>query len=199
VASSELRVTRIEIKNALISFNSQPATRNTQLLDSTTSVRQGKEGKLPILKKEQLHLKNDYPDHPRVAVGAVVFKDERVLLVRRGQPPAEDLWAIPGGSVEIGETLQDAAEREIREETGIRIRAAEPIYTFDVIERDKTGRIRFHYVIVDVSAEYVSGELTAGDDAIDARWISADEINRLAVSSTTLQLLKTKFDFGSNI
>jgi ADP-ribose pyrophosphatase len=151
------------------------------------------------LKKEQLHLKNDYPDYPRVAVGAVVFKDERVLLVRRGQPPAEDRWAIPGGSVEIGETLQDAAEREIREETGIRIRAAEPIYTFDVIERDKTGRIRFHYVIVDVSAEYVSGELTAGDDAIDARWISADEINRLAVSSTTLQLLKTKFDFGSNI
>jgi ADP-ribose pyrophosphatase len=151
------------------------------------------------LKNRISNSNNDYPDYPRVAVGAVVFKDERVLLVRRGQPPAEDLWAIPGGSVEIGETLQDAAEREIREETGIRIRAAEPIYTFDVIERDKTGRIRFHYVIVDVSAEYVSGELTAGDDAIDARWISADEINRLAVSSTTLQLLKTKFDFGSNI
>jgi ADP-ribose pyrophosphatase len=132
-------------------------------------------------------------------VGAVVFKDERVLLVRRGQPPAEGLWAIPGGSVEIGETLQDAAEREIHEETGIRIRAAEPIYTFDVIERDKTGSIRFHYVIVDLSAEYVSGELTAGDDAIDARWISVDEINRLAVSSTTLQLLKNKFDFGTHL
>ncbi|MGD8461543.1 MAG: NUDIX hydrolase [Desulfobacterales bacterium] len=132
-------------------------------------------------------------------MGAVVFKDEHVLLVRRGQPPAEGLWAIPGGSVKIGETLQAAAEREIREETGIRIRAAEPIYTFDVIERDKTGSIRFHYVIVDLSAEYVSGELTAGDDAIDARWISADEINSLAVSSTTLQLLKDKFDFGSNI
>ena len=129
-------------------------------------------------------------------MGAVVFKDERILLVRRGQPPAEDLWAIPGGSVEIGETLQAAAEREIREETGIRIRAAEPVYTFDVIERDEKGGIRFHYVIVDLSAEYVSGELTAGDDAIDARWISADEINRLAVSSTTLQLLKNKFDFG---
>jgi ADP-ribose pyrophosphatase len=151
------------------------------------------------LKKQQSHSKNDYPDHPRLAVGAVVFKDEHVLLVRRGQPPAEGLWAIPGGSVKIGETLQAAAEREIREETGIRIRAAEPIYTFDVIERDKTGSIRFHYVIVDLSAEYVSGELTAGDDAIDARWISADEINSLAVSSTTLQLLKDKFDFGSNI
>ena len=141
--------------------------------------------------------RNDYPEYPRVAVGAVVFNDGCVLLVRRGQPPAEDLWAIPGGSLEIGETLQEAAEREIYEETGIRIRAAEPIHTFDVIERDETGSVRFHYVIVDLSADYVSGELTAGDDAVDARWVSAHEIKGLAVSSTTLQLLKTKFDFGS--
>ncbi len=140
--------------------------------------------------------KNDYFDHPRVAVGAVVFKDKRVLLVRRGQPPAEDLWAIPGGSVEIGETLQEAAEREIQEETGIQIRAAKPIYTFDVIERDGSGRIRFHYVIVDLTADYISGEPSAGDDAVEARWVSAEEINRLAVSPTTLKLLKSKFHFG---
>jgi ADP-ribose pyrophosphatase len=150
------------------------------------------------LKNRPSQHKNAYPDYPRLAVGAVVFKDENVLLVRRGQPPAEDLWAIPGGSVEIGETLQEAAEREIREETGVRIRAAEPIYTFDVIERDKSGRIRFHYVIVDLLADFVSGELTAGDDAVEARWVSAEEIDSLAVSSTTLHLLKTKFDFGFN-
>ena len=148
------------------------------------------------MKTQQTHPKNDYPEHPRVAVGAVVFKDECVLLVRRGQPPAEDLWAIPGGSVEIGETLQEAAEREIREETGIRIRAATPVYTFDVIERDKTGNIRFHYVIVDLLAEYVSGELTAGDDALEACWVSADEIKTLAVNATTLRLLQSKFHFG---
>ncbi len=141
--------------------------------------------------------KNDYPGNPRVAVGAVVFKDERVLLVRRGQPPAEDLWAIPGGCVEIGETLQEAAEREIREETGIRIRAAKPIYTFDVIERDRSGRIRFHYVIIDLAADYVSGEPSAGDDAVEARWVSPGEINALAVSAATLKLLKSKFDFGT--
>ena len=129
-------------------------------------------------------------------MGAVVFKDKRVLLVCRGQPPAENFWAIPGGSVEIGETLQTAAEREIREETGIRIRAAEPIYTFDVIERDKTGSIRFHYVIVDLSAEYVSGELAAGDDAVEARWVAADEIAELKVSASTLKLLKSEFSFG---
>ena len=140
--------------------------------------------------------KNTYPDYPRVAVGAVVFKEDRVLLVRRGQAPAEDSWAIPGGSIEIGETLQQAAEREIREETGIRIRAAKPIYTFDVIERDESEGIRFHYIIVDLSADYVSGELSAGDDAVEARWVSAEEIKTLAVNKTTLALLQSKFHFG---
>jgi ADP-ribose pyrophosphatase len=130
-------------------------------------------------------------------VGAVVFKEDRVLLVRRGQPPAEDFWAIPGGSVKIGETLQQAAEREIREETGVQIRAAKPIYTFDVIERDESDGVRFHYVIVDLSADYVSGELSAGDDAVEVRWVSAEEINMLAVNATTLRLLQTQFHFGT--
>ena len=85
-----------------------------------------------------------YPDFPRVAVGAVVFKDGKVLMVRRGKPPAKDQWAIPGGSVELGETLQDAAEREILEETGISIRAHAPFYTFEVIDRDEKNRVRFH-------------------------------------------------------
>jgi ADP-ribose pyrophosphatase len=137
-----------------------------------------------------------YPDLPRVAVGAVVFKDQKVLLVRRGRPPAQDLWAIPGGRIEIGETLQQAAEREIREETGITIRALEPIYTFDAIERDGHGRIRFHYVIVDLMAEYRGGRIEAGDDAAAARWVSAAELALLRVSSKTRQLLKNQFDFG---
>ncbi|MGD8667082.1 MAG: NUDIX hydrolase [Desulfobacterales bacterium] len=148
------------------------------------------------MKKPIPKSKNDYPEHPRVAVGAVVFKDGCVLLVRRGQPPAEDLWAIPGGSVKIGETLQQAAEREIQEETGIRIRAAEPIYTFDVIERDESEGIRFHYVIIDLLADYASGELAAGDDALEARWVSAEEITELKVSASTLKLLKSEFNFG---
>jgi ADP-ribose pyrophosphatase len=140
--------------------------------------------------------KNDYPGNPRVAVGAVVFKDGCVLLVRRAQPPAENLWAIPGGRVEIGETLKEAAEREILEETDIQIRAAKPIYTFDVIDRDAAGKVRFHYVIVDLAADYVRGEPSAGDDALEARWVSAKEINGLEVSPATLKLLKTKFGFG---
>ena len=137
-----------------------------------------------------------YPDQARVAVGAIVFKDNRVLLVRRGKPPAEDQWAIPGGRVEIGETLQEAAEREILEETGIVIRALAPVYTFDVIDRDVRGRIRFHYVIVDLTADYIRGKPRAGDDAVAARWVSSDELATLKVSSKTRQLLKTHFTFG---
>jgi 8-oxo-dGTP diphosphatase len=137
-----------------------------------------------------------YPDQPLVAVGAIVFKDNRVLLVRRGKPPAEDLWAIPGGRVEIGETLQEAAEREIMEETGVTIRALVPVYTFDVIDLDTRGRIQFHYVIVDLTAEYIGGEPRAGDDAAAARWVSSDELSMLKVSSKTRQLLTAQFNFG---
>ena len=137
-----------------------------------------------------------YPDQPLVAVGAIVFKDNQVLLVRRGKPPAEDLWAIPGGRVEIGETLQEAAEREIMEETGVSIRALVPVYTFDVIDRDTRGRIQFHYVIVDLTAEYIEGEPRAGDDAAAARWVSSDELSMLKVSSKTRQLLTAQFNFG---
>jgi ADP-ribose pyrophosphatase len=136
-----------------------------------------------------------YPDRPRVAVGAVVFKEAAVLLVKRGQPPAEGYWAIPGGSVQIGETLQQAAEREILEETGVAIRAGEPVFTFDVIEKDARGRVRFHYVIVDLAAEYATGRPQAASDASDARWVSAAELRHLRVSATTLKLLADRFGF----
>ncbi|MDF1592679.1 MAG: NUDIX hydrolase [Desulfobacterales bacterium] len=137
-----------------------------------------------------------YPTRPQVAVGAVVFKDDGVLLVRRGRAPAKGLWAIPGGSMELGETLQAAAEREIFEETGIKIRAGEPVFTFDVIEKDNDGLIRFHYVIVDMIADFIGGALSPGDDAVEARWVSAHALIRLDVSPRTRQLLKERFGFG---
>lgn len=136
-----------------------------------------------------------YPSAPCVAVGAVVFYQGRVLLVRRGKPPAEGLWAVPGGRVELGESLQTAAEREVREETGLEIRCGQPCFTFDVVQRDEAGRVRFHYVIVDLLGEYVSGAVQAGDDAHEARWIDAAELQRLPVSATTRQLLSEQFHF----
>ena len=140
--------------------------------------------------------KKGYPTQPVVAVGAIVFRDNRVLLVRRGQPPSQDLWAIPGGRVEIGETLQEAAEREILEETGVTIAARDPVYTFDYIERDGSELPRFHYVIIDLIADYVRGETRAGDDAADVRWVAAEELDDLKVSSKTVHLLKTHYNFG---
>ena len=137
-----------------------------------------------------------YPNHPRVAVGAVVFREDRVLLVLRGKPPAEKQWSIPGGCVELGETLQEAAEREIVEEAGIIIQAKNPIYTFDVIERDENGDIRFHYVIVDLAADYVSGELSAGDDAVAVSWVSLEDLNERNVSDATRKLLAQCYGFG---
>jgi ADP-ribose pyrophosphatase len=148
------------------------------------------------LKSNNALAKKGYPAQPVVAVGAIVFKNNRVLLVRRGQPPSQDLWAIPGGRVKLGETLQKAAEREILEETGITIQAGEPVYTFDYIERDGSTHPRFHYVIIDLVADYVRGKTRAGDDAAEVRWVAAEELASLNVSSKTLRLLKKRYKFG---
>jgi 8-oxo-dGTP diphosphatase len=131
----------------------------------------------------------EYPEAPVVAVGAVVVREGRVLLVKRGQPPSKGMWAIPGGRVELGETLQEAAEREIKEETGLNIRAGDPVHLFDVILRDDSGSVRYHYVIVDLLADYVTGTLQPGDDAQEARWVAPGELDELLVNRTTLEVL----------
>lgn len=138
----------------------------------------------------------EYPERPIVAVGAVVFKDHRVLLVRRGNPPSANVWAIPGGRVNLGETLVQAAEREIREETGILIRAGRPVYTFDVVCRDDNDHVQYHYVIVDLEGKYIGGEPCPGDDALDARWVSAQELRHMDVSPITREILKDLYGFG---
>ena len=127
---------------------------------------------------------------PQVAVGAIVMRDDKILLVKRGKDPNKGQWAIPGGSVQLGETLQEATEREVREETGLMVKAREPVYTFDFIERDRRGRVRFHYVIVDLAADLVAGNLHAADDASDARWFNAGEIGAGGVTETTKNFLR---------
>ena len=125
-----------------------------------------------------------------MAVGAVVFRDDRVLLVRRGRAPSRGLWAVPGGAVEAGETLAAAAEREVREETGVIVRAGRPVHAFDVISRGAGGEIEHHYVVVDLIADYVAGEPNAADDAVDAAWVRIEELGALAVSDETARLVR---------
>ncbi|MDA8123881.1 MAG: NUDIX hydrolase [Deltaproteobacteria bacterium] len=134
--------------------------------------------------------RREYPDSPRVGVGAVVLKEGRVLLVRRGVPPNCGLWAIPGGGLKVGETMREGAEREIREETGITIRAKEHVYTGDLVDRDAAGRVRFHYAVIDYAGEYVCGEVKGADDALEARWVSPEELADLPATKTTLQILR---------
>ncbi len=134
-----------------------------------------------------------YPSHPKVAVGAVVIHNNCALLVKRRNPPSAGMWAIPGGCVELGETLQEAAEREIKEETGVIIKARNPVLAFDVVEPDENGRIRFHYVIVDLMADYVQGEPQPADDAEDARWFSEADLADVNINQKTHQLLTRLF------
>ncbi len=140
-----------------------------------------------------------YPDAPRVAVGALVVHQNKVLLILRGQAPAKGVWAVPGGSVNLGETLQAAAEREVLEETGLKIKAGEVIYSFEKIQHDKAGQVQYHYVILDLEAEPLdpAQPLAPADDAIEAGWFTLADLDRqnLPVSEATWDLLQKKLSY----
>ncbi|MCW7754498.1 NUDIX hydrolase [Desulfobotulus sp. H1] len=136
--------------------------------------------------------------YPIPAVGAVVFHENKVLLVKRGKAPAAGYWAIPGGKMRLGEGYGEAAEREIFEETGIRIRAGKVVWVMDLLEKDGQDRIIWHYLIVDVLGHYLEGQPRAGDDAKEAAWISEEELGSLCVSPDTLKMLAETFGFGEN-
>lgn len=133
------------------------------------------------------------PIHPRVGVGCLVWKDARILLIRRGKPPGYGEWSLPGGSQELGETLFAAAEREVREETGVMARARGVLTAVDNIVRDADGTLRFHYTIVDVEADWIAGEPVAGDDALDARWADLAACEALVAWEPLKLVLRTAF------
>lgn len=113
----------------------------------------------------------DFSSFPIAAVSCAVVREGRLLMVRRRNSPNAGRLALPGGKVEPGERLADAAERELREETGVRAMSREPFTAVDVMERDSEGRLRFHYVVVVMRMEWEVGEPTAGDDATHACWM----------------------------
>lgn len=130
---------------------------------------------------------------PQLGCGAIVRRGERVLLVKRGRPPRQGQWAIPGGKVKAGESLRAATEREVLEETGIRVRAGELAYQLEYIEHDAHGALAFHYVVLDYAADYLGGEPRAGDDAEAAAWVRFDELDTLPLTDSTREALHILF------
>ena len=131
----------------------------------------------------------EYPDRPIVGVGAVVFSGNKVLLVRRGREPAKGQWSIPGGKVEIGETLTQAVIREVAEETGLKVKVEQLIKTLERIFHDKEGRVQYHYVLCDFLCKVVDGDLAPSSDAADVRFISIDALQAYKVAPITRQVI----------
>ncbi|MEK9723273.1 MAG: NUDIX hydrolase [Rhodospirillaceae bacterium] len=130
-----------------------------------------------------------YPDRPFVGVGAVVLGAEGVLMIQRGKPPRAGSWSLPGGAQELGETVAEAAAREVREETGLEIEVLGLVDVVDSIRRDATGAPEYHYTLVDVAARAVGGQLAPGGDARDARWFAPEEIAAMAIWSETKRII----------
>jgi ADP-ribose pyrophosphatase YjhB (NUDIX family) len=120
----------------------------------------------------------EYPARPIVGIGIVVFKGDTVLLVRRGKPPNFGAWTLPGGAQELGETTEEAARRELREETGLEVDTLYFAATVDNIRRDPAGRVRFHYTIIDFATRWVAGEPVAATDVSDAVWAKLDALHQ---------------------
>ena len=134
-------------------------------------------------------MKRDYPDRPIAAVGALVWRGDRILLIRRGNPPRRGEWSLPGGGQDLGETVFEAARREVREETGVDVKITKLVDVIDFMDRDANGGVRYHYTLIDVLAEYISGEAKADEDADEAAWFSLDEALKMVSWAETRRVI----------
>jgi 8-oxo-dGTP diphosphatase len=140
----------------------------------------------------------EYPAHPRVGVGAVVLRDQQVLLVRRGGQPSAGKWSLPGGLVELGETTEDAILRELVEECGLRARLAGIAGVVNRVVRDAEGRIRYHYVLIDYLAYPESALITAGTDAAEARWVPLEQVEQLVITVGLTAMIRRAIDLAGS-
>ena len=136
----------------------------------------------------------EYPERPSVGVGAVIIHDHRVLLARRARAPLLGHWSLPGGVVELGETLRGAAEREALEETGLVVKAGEVLEVLDRIIPGENGRTQYHYVLVDFLCERTGGEPRAGGDAADVVWATVEELKKYNLEGPALNVIEKAFN-----
>jgi len=139
-------------------------------------------------------MKRNYPDQPLVGVGAVIFRGEEILLVLRGQEPARGSWSLPGGLVELGETLEEALRRELAEEVGITVEVLGITAVLDRIYRDPQGGVSYHYVLVDFLCGYGDGELRPASDITAARFTPLSELDRLDLPPFTAQVIRRAWE-----
>ena len=138
--------------------------------------------------------RREYPDRPLVGVGGVVILNGRVLLVRRGGPPLEGQWSIPGGMLEVGETLREGVRRELLEETGIEVRVGQLLEVFERINPDGDGKTRYHFVVLDYLCEAVRGQARPGSDVVDVTWAAPHELEKYSVSETAARVIRKALD-----
>ena len=138
-------------------------------------------------------MQREYPQQPLVGVGAIIIANGHVALIKRGKPPLLGEWSIPGGMLELGETLRQGAEREAREETGLTVRATELLGVFERIVPDESQRTSYHYVLIDFFCEIISGELCAGHDACDAKWFTPEQVAALPLAEDTAAVIQLGF------
>ncbi|MCC7243583.1 MAG: NUDIX hydrolase [Acidobacteria bacterium] len=132
----------------------------------------------------------EYPAAPIVGVGGVVVRGEQVLVIRRAHDPRKGEWSVPGGVVELGESLTSALRRELHEETGLDVEIGPVVETFDRVHRDGDGRVRYHFVIVDFLCTAPSGEAIAGTDAEAVAWVGADELHAFGIDPHASAVLR---------
>ncbi len=145
-------------------------------------------------------MRREYPDAPIAGVGAVIVEESRVLLVQRGQEPLKGAWSLPGGALELGESLEEGIAREVLEETGLVVEPVAVVETFDRISRDDTGRVRYHYVLVDFLCRVKGGVLGCATDACDARWVEREDVGvEIELETLTLNVIEKAFSMADDM